>query len=53
MCNGFKVLCTMNRISIGLGVCSMVEGDFDNLKLCVKPIDKKMGQTIVSNKPWG
>jgi hypothetical protein len=43
----------MGRISIGLGVCSMVEGDFDNLELCVKPIDKKMGQTSVFNKPWG
>jgi hypothetical protein len=43
----------MGRISIGLGVCSMVEGDFDNLELCVKPIDKKMDQTTVYNKPWG
>jgi hypothetical protein len=31
----------------------MVEDDFDNLDLCVKPIDQKMGQTTVSNKPWG
>ncbi len=44
----------MGRISIGcVCVFSMIEGDFDNLELCVKPIDKKVGQTTVSNKPWG
>jgi hypothetical protein len=37
----------MSKIPIGLNVSPMVKGDFHRIAPCVKPIDGKVGQTIM------
>ncbi len=45
------VACTMSKIPIGLNVSPMVKGDFHRIAPCVKPIDGKVGQTIMIDWP--
>ncbi len=46
----FEVVCTVGRIFICSSVCTMIEGDFSNLKPYGQPLDQKVGQTTTLYK---